>query len=182
MNDSYGTLTAPDTLRLQRSLPGPIERVWCYLTESDARGRWLARGDMDLRPGGEVKLVFEHAQLSEEQVPTPERYRTEDGCHRQQGRVIACEAPHLLRFTWREADGEDSEVRFDLSPQGDRVLLTITHSRLRSREMLLSVSAGWHAHVDILIDHLEGRAPRSFWPVHERLEAEYDRRLPPQAA
>ncbi|MEL1264672.1 SRPBCC family protein [Pseudoxanthomonas putridarboris] len=182
MNDSYGTLIAPDTLRLQRSLPGPIERVWQYLTESGPRSRWLARGEMDLRPGGEVELMFQHDQLSEEQVPTPERYRTDDGCHRQQGRILACEAPRLLSFTWREADGGDSEVRFDLAPEGDRVLLTITHSRLRSRGMLLSVSAGWHAHVGILVDRLEGREPRSFWPAHERLEAEYDRRLPRQAA
>ena len=30
MND-YGVLTAPDTLRIERLLPGPIERVWQYL-------------------------------------------------------------------------------------------------------------------------------------------------------
>jgi uncharacterized protein YndB with AHSA1/START domain len=182
MNDSHGILIAPDTLRLQRSLPGPIERVWTYLTESEARGRWLARGDMELHPGGKVQLTFQHDQLSKEHAPTPERYRTDDGCHHQHGHVIACEAPRLLSFTWREADGGHSEVRFDLAPEGERVLLTITHSRLRSRDMLLSVSAGWHAHVGILLDHLEGREPASFWPAHERLQADYEQRLPRHAA
>jgi uncharacterized protein YndB with AHSA1/START domain len=41
MND-YGVLTAPDTLRIERLLPGPIERVWQYLTDSDKRATWLA--------------------------------------------------------------------------------------------------------------------------------------------
>lgn len=184
MNDThtrFGTLVAPGTLRLQRSLPGPIERVWHYLTDSEARGRWLARGPMDLRVGGEVRLEFRHDDLSDEHAPTPERYRTDDGCHRQQGRITACEPPRLLAHTWGEADGSESEVRFDLEPQGDRVLLTITHSRLGDRDALLSVSAGWHVHVGILLDHLEGRAPGNFWTAHEALEAEYARRLPPGA-
>jgi hypothetical protein len=29
MNE-YGTVTGPDTVRLERLLPGPIERVWEY--------------------------------------------------------------------------------------------------------------------------------------------------------
>lgn len=36
MND-YGMIIEPGTLRIQRLLPGPIERVWAYLTESDKR-------------------------------------------------------------------------------------------------------------------------------------------------
>ncbi|PPJ42565.1 MULTISPECIES: SRPBCC family protein [unclassified Pseudoxanthomonas] len=182
INARFGTLVAPNTLRLQRSLPGPIERVWHYLTDSEARGRWLASGPMDLRVGGDVALVFRHDDLSDVQVPTPERYRTEDGCHRQSGRITACEPPRLLAHTWGEADGTSSEVRFDLEPQGERVLLTITHSRLPDRDALLSVSAGWHAHIGILIDHLEGRAPANFWTSHEALEADYAQRLPRDAA
>lgn len=30
-------LVAPDTLRIERILPGPIERIWPFLTESDKR-------------------------------------------------------------------------------------------------------------------------------------------------
>ena len=48
-----GTITEAGTIRFERLLPGPIERVWAYLTESDKRAKWLAAGDMDLRPGGE---------------------------------------------------------------------------------------------------------------------------------
>lgn len=181
INTGFGTLVAPGTLRLQRSLPGPIERVWHYLTDSEARGRWLARGPMDLRVGGEVRLEFRHDDLSEHRVPTPERHRTEDGCHRQSGRVTACEPPRLLAHTWGEADGTSSEVRFELEPAGDRVLLTITHRRLPDRAALLSVAAGWHAHVGILVDRLEGRAPGNFWIAHASLETVYTERLPREA-
>jgi uncharacterized protein YndB with AHSA1/START domain len=36
MND-FATATATDTLRIERILPGPVERVWAYLTERDKR-------------------------------------------------------------------------------------------------------------------------------------------------
>ena len=54
MNE-YGVITHPDTVRLERLLPGPIERVWDYLTDSKKRGTWLATGTMDLRVGGKSK-------------------------------------------------------------------------------------------------------------------------------
>jgi uncharacterized protein YndB with AHSA1/START domain len=177
-NTGFGTLVAPDTLRLQRSLPGPIERVWHYLTDSDARGQWLARGRMDLRIGGEVDLEFRHDTLPGQHGPTPERFRTGDGGHHQPGRITACEPPRLLAHTWGEAHGMPSEVRYELEPHGDRVLLTITHRRLVGHDTLVSVASGWHAHAGILVDLLAHRAPADFWIAYEALEAEYARRLP----
>ncbi|HSX65682.1 MAG TPA: SRPBCC family protein [Pseudoxanthomonas sp.] len=179
MNDSYGSQIAADTLRLQRSLPGPIERVWAYLTESDKRGQWLATGEMDLRMGGKVHLFFRHADLSPQQAPVPEKYKgMEDGVG-MDGRITLCKPPHQLGYTWGESDGSESEVRFDLSEQNGRVLLTITHSRLHGHEEMLSVAGGWHTHVDILVDRLEGREPSNFWVTHGRIEAEYAQRLSP---
>ena len=35
--DAYGTLIEPTTLKIQRLLPGPIERIWAYLTDSELR-------------------------------------------------------------------------------------------------------------------------------------------------
>jgi hypothetical protein len=40
------------------------------------------------------------------------------------------------------------------------------------------VAAGWHAHLDILIDRLNDRPPESFWPLHTRLEAAYEALMP----
>lgn len=47
--DSYGTLIEPATLKIQRVLPGPIERIWAYLTENDLRRQWLAAGEMEMK-------------------------------------------------------------------------------------------------------------------------------------
>ena len=35
--DAYGDLIEPATLKIERLLPGPVERVWDYLTKSDLR-------------------------------------------------------------------------------------------------------------------------------------------------
>lgn len=35
--EPYATLPAPATVRIERVLPGPVERVWAYLTESEKR-------------------------------------------------------------------------------------------------------------------------------------------------
>jgi uncharacterized protein YndB with AHSA1/START domain len=48
-------LLASDTVRFERTLPGPIERVRAFLTVSDKRAQWLAAGEMELRIGGSVE-------------------------------------------------------------------------------------------------------------------------------
>jgi len=77
----YGVSPAPATVRLERMLPGPIERVWAYLTESDLRGQWLATGAMDLRVGGKVELVWRNDELSgraaDRPSDMPEEHRME---------------------------------------------------------------------------------------------------------
>jgi uncharacterized protein YndB with AHSA1/START domain len=173
----YGVLTAPDTLRLERLLPGPIERVWSYLTESDKRGEWLASGEMDLRTGGRVEHVFDNSKLTGHDDPPPPKYAEFDSESRMNGEITACEPPHLLAYTWSESSGEPSLVTFELSRRGDQVLMVLTHSRIDSREDLIGVAAGWHTHVGILVDRLAGRQPASFWPTQTRLEAEYEARI-----
>src|SRR5687767_6693155 len=118
----YLNRIAHDTLRLERLLPGPIDRVWSFLTDSEKRGRWLASGNWELRPGGRIELHFAHDQLSAE--ATPARYA--DMPMSFTGKVLRCEPPRLIEFTWLESNGVVSEVSFELSPRGERVALTIT--------------------------------------------------------
>lgn len=42
MNE-FGVVTEPGTVRFERVLPGPIERVWAYLTESEKRRSYSAQ-------------------------------------------------------------------------------------------------------------------------------------------
>jgi uncharacterized protein YndB with AHSA1/START domain len=169
----FGVVTEARTLRIRRVLKGPIERVWAYLTESDKRGTWLAPGPMALRAGGRVELTFRNSDLSAPAEPPPEKYRQYDGASIE-GRITRCEPPRLLSHTW----GADSEVTFELTPQGNDVLLVLTHRRLPDRRTMVRVASGWHAHLGFLIDRLNGQEPRSFWSTYAGLEAEYEKRLP----
>ncbi|EIM8480167.1 SRPBCC family protein [Serratia marcescens] len=177
MND-YGMIIEPGTLRIQRLLPGPIERVWAYLTESDKRATWLAAGAMTLENGAPLELEFRNSDLAGEHEPPPAKYKQHGGCVCNRGHITCLFPPRLLSFTWAEQDqGRPSEVTFELTEQGSAVLLTVTHRRLANRDEMLSVAGGWHTHLDILQDRLHDRAPQPFWSTHARLEEEYRARL-----
>jgi hypothetical protein len=68
-DEDYGEVREPETFRIERLLPGPIERVWSYLTEPEKRRRWFGAGPMELRAGGRVKLQFRFSELSREKTP-----------------------------------------------------------------------------------------------------------------
>jgi uncharacterized protein YndB with AHSA1/START domain len=172
----HGELTGPGEFRLVRLLPANIDRAWQYLVDSEKRGKWLASGPLEPRVGGRVELRFDHSTLTPHLETIPEKYR--EMCAREmlmRGTVTRCDAPRLLSYTWGEADGGASEVTFELSPRESKTLLVITHRKLDPKA-LTSVSAGWHTHVGILIDHLAGNTPQPFWSVHTRVEGEYEQR------
>jgi len=178
MNNAYGVIAEPGTIVFQRMLPGPIERVWAYLTESDKRGQWLASGEMELKVGGTVELDFHNADLSPVTSAAPEKYKAMENSASFTARITRIEPPRLLAYTWAESEGNDSEVTFELTQRGDEVHLLLTHRHLGdNRDTLLSVASGWHTHLGILIDRLNGQVPQSFWATHTRLEAEYGKRI-----
>jgi uncharacterized protein YndB with AHSA1/START domain len=170
---TYAERIAPDTVRLERLLPGPIERAWAFLTEADKRARWLAGGEWELRVGGRVQLEFAHDRLQSE--PTPAKYR--DMPMSFSGQVLRIDPPRLIEFTWMESEGVTTVVTFELAERGSQVALTITHRGIHGRDELLDISGGWDVHVGILEDVLADRRPRGFWSTHDRVTAEYARRF-----
>lgn len=169
----YGVVSAPRTVHLQRLLPGPIERIWSYLTESELRRQWLAAGDMQLEEGAPFELVWRNDELTDPPGPRPEGFGEE---HRMQSRITELDPPHRLAFTWGDGD-----VTFDLERKGDQVLLTVVHRGISDRANLLMIGAGWHLHLDILLARANGEIPgaqETFWDGWTRLRAEYDRRIP----
>lgn len=169
-NNTLGVVTAPGTVCIKRVLPGPVERVWAYLTESDKRRKWLARGPISSFVGGDVELTFHHSELSQD--PAPEEYKKYEG-HTNKGKVTRYDPPHILSYTWPDGPNEPSEVTFELAALGTDTQLTITHTRLASRNSMVSVAAGWHVHLAVLIAHMEGRQVKDFWENHSRIEPEY---------
>lgn len=174
----YGELIDASTVRFERMLPGPIERVWNYIVDSDKRRRWLCAGDIGPGNGGHVDMLFHNESLSRQaDIEVPEKYRDMPSKMQFSGTVTHWDPPRSVSHTWDFDDEESSEVTYELEEVGDRVRLVLTHRRLESGDTILSVSAGWHTHLDILADVLEGREPRAFWKTHSALEAEYGRQL-----
>ncbi len=173
LNEQHGKFHGPAEVRIMRTLPGPIERVWEYLTNPEKRARWFAGGAMDGLVGGKARFEFKHKNLAPDETP-PEGM---DGCHggehAMEGTILRWEPPHRLSFTFG-SDGE-SEVTFELTVQGKHVLLVLTH-RAQPGDMpyLADYGAGWHTHLTHLIAQLEGAPRPPFWPLHKKLKADYE--------
>ncbi|KQY95016.1 MULTISPECIES: SRPBCC family protein [unclassified Brevundimonas] len=168
--DAYGVVTEPMTLTIQRLLPGPIERVWDYLTEADLRRQWLAAGAMDLTMGGSFQFIWRNDELTDPSGARPAGAPEE---HRLEGTITELQAPTRLAITWGSTGG----VTFDLEASGDDVILTLTHHRLTDRATLLNIGAGWHAHLDLLGIRLRGGQADPFWDRWHSLKAEYADRI-----
>lgn len=169
--NDYGAMTEPMTLKIQRLLPGPVERIWAYLTDSDLRRKWLAAGAMDGKPGASFELVWRNGELNDPPSKRPEGFPEEQ---RMQSRIVEFDPPRKLVITWNST----GDVTFELEPRGERVLLTIVHRRFPDRATLLKHMAGWHMHLDVLVAHASNKEPAPFWDGWARLQNEYDARLP----
>jgi len=169
--DANGTLIEPTTLKIQRLLPGPVERIWAYLVESDKRRKWLAAGQMELKVGARFEFVWRNDELTNPPGKRPDGFDAE---HRMAGHITALDPPRRIAFTFHNS----TEVSIELDVQGDEVLLTLVHYRLPNRSFMLGVSAGWHAHLDVLVARVRGEEPAPFWDQMSKLRSDYDRRLP----
>ena len=171
LKNPYGALTEPTTLQIQRLLPGPVERIWAYITESELRRKWLAAGEMEMKLGAMFELVWRNDELTDPPGQRPSGFGDE---HRMQSRITELDPPRKLAIAW----GGSGDVSFELEPKGNKVLLTVTHRRVPDRGTLLLVGAGWHMHLDLLVARTSEKNPEPFWDGFSRLRKEYDRRLP----
>lgn len=176
---TYATTPARKTVRLERVLPGPIDRVWAFLTDADKRARWFAGGAMPARPGAPFALFFQHKNITDE--VGPEKYKTAIEGFDSPCEMTRWEPPHALAFRWGEG-AEASLVTFELFEHGTDVLFVITHTELPNRDEMVDVSGGWHAHADILEALLRGAKATPFWANIARLEIYYGETIPQDAA
>lgn len=172
--DRYGRIIAPGTIRFERLLPGSIERVWSYITEPDKTALWIASGTIDLRVGGQCEW---HCDYGLDQAPGNQAQSKAPVVY---GEILELDPPRLFRAVWDASecshtsqDGTVTEITYELIPRGGQVLLVLTHSRLPNIKDIRAALAGWHLHLDILVDVLNGHKPKPFWETHEKLEAVY---------
>jgi uncharacterized protein YndB with AHSA1/START domain len=172
-HEADGTFINPAEVRLVRTLPGPIERVWAYLTDSEKRARWFAGGEMELRPGGRVTLEVRHQNLTPDEMPPAEHQASHDGGRTMTGTVTRCEPPHVLAFTFDHYG--KSEAIFELTPDGDNVRLVLTHRAGGGDTAYMpGFGAGWHTHLAHLTALLTGAPRPPFWSLHAELKPRYD--------
>jgi uncharacterized protein YndB with AHSA1/START domain len=173
-NEQYGEFTGPAEVRLVRTLPGPIERVWEYITDPEKRARWFCGGVLEQKAGGKVEFAMVHKNLAPGEKPPAKYAHVQDPGVTFEGRVLRCEPPRLLVYTF---GSEDSEVTFDLTPQGKQVVLVLTHRTRGAEEQaeLTSYASGWHTHLALLIAQLEGTPRPPFWATHAKLITDYEK-------
>jgi uncharacterized protein YndB with AHSA1/START domain len=143
-------------LVFERRIAAPPERVWRALTEPEDLRAWLARAELELRPGAAIVLTFENED--EESV--------------MRGTIIAVEEGRVLEFSWGEDDIE-SVVRFEVARDGDGTRLTLTHTFERVDD-LSGFGAGWHHHLELLVAYASGSPAEWDWERFRALRQDYE--------
>jgi uncharacterized protein YndB with AHSA1/START domain len=156
---------APDTIRLERTLDAPVEKVWRYLTEADLRRSWFM-GGTDAGANGEFEVLVDHDNLSEDDdVAYPESYAEFKGAVWSE-KVLRFEPSKLLQTTFQ--GGKNGTVTYELSPDGDRTRLVLTHSGIANPVGAQDFGSGWNSHLTVLEERLAGRGVKDFWALHAR--------------
>ena len=164
---------APDAIRLERLLDAPLEKVWRYLTEARLRQQWFM-GGTDAKGVGEFELLVDHDKLSSKKVPYPQSYECFKGAVWNE-RVIRFEPPRLLETTFQ--GGKNGIVTYELTQEGERTRLVLTHSGIESASGFQDFGGGWNSHLAVLQEKLAGRDVADFWALHAKSREEVARAL-----
>lgn len=160
---------APDTLRMVRVLDADPQTVWRYLTEAALRRKWFSAGTDATVAGETVELVFDHDELSADDVPYPADYAQYKGAVGRE-KVVEFDPPRVFAISWDE--GREGVARFELDDAGEgKTRLTLTHSGITGAAPMANFGGGWHAHLDVLEGLLKGDPVRDFWALHAQSEA-----------
>lgn len=160
------------TIRFECLLTGRIEQVWAYLTDPEKLASWLAPSEIELRPGGNVRLYFDVGE-----APVRSQVGALIGGH-----VTRHEPPWALSYSWVDTSTmltlaksliEDAMVDFELQSDEEKTLLTLTHRRLPP-ECTAKYAAGWHAHLCTLAARLLEERPEPLLLLFQTLLPRYE--------
>ena len=162
-------ILAPDTFRMVRILDAEPATVWRYLTQAELRRQWFSGGTDAMGVGETVEMVFNHDELSADDVPYPEQYAKWKGAVGRET-VIEYDPPHVLAISWDE--GKEGTARFELADAGGgKARLTLTHTGITGPAPMANFGGGWHSHLAVLEGLLKGEPVRDFWALHADSEA-----------
>ncbi|QHT55502.1 SRPBCC family protein [Cellulomonas sp. H30R-01] len=146
--DVRGVLTATPagtTVRFERRYATDVDDLWTCLTEPARVARWLGPLYGNLRVGGAYELRMG------EDVPGADQNAT--------GEVLVCEPPHRLEVTWAFPGEPVTRVSATVGEVGSGAVLVLEHVDLGDAAAR-GYGGGWHASLDRLDDHLDGRPIR----------------------
>jgi uncharacterized protein YndB with AHSA1/START domain len=133
------------SVRFERVVPGPIERVWDVLARPERLPAWFGEGTIEPRDGGAVRLMGGHIR----------------------GVVTQWRPPRRLAYSWNvDSPGEtesaypESYLTLELSERDGEVLLVLTHLPVLERFEKQN-AMGWATFLDLVEDALRGRPAAS---------------------
>ena len=153
-----GQLQTESSVRFERVLPGPIERIWDFITGSEQLSGWLG-GECAIEPraGGAVSLSGSHIR----------------------GVVTQWRPPRVLAYTWNvfapgatESSLPESYLTIALQPYGGDVRLALVHRPIVEGFEGLSLM-GWHTLLDMLDALVRNETPPAREAIMERNRARY---------
>lgn len=149
------------TLRFERRLAQPPEKVWRALTEPAELAHWFpAEIHGPREAGAALRFVFPHGE-----GPTLD------------GEMLVYEPPRALEYSWA---GEI--LRFELRPEGGGTHLVFTHTFTDVGKAARDAS-GWEVCLEALERSLAGEEPAPFTQDgFDALFADYARRFGPEAS
>jgi uncharacterized protein YndB with AHSA1/START domain len=162
-------ILAPDTFRMVRVLDADLATVWRYLTEADLRRQWFSGGSDATGVGQTVELVFDHDNLSADEIPYPAEYAKWKGAVGRE-KVVEYDPPRVFAISWDE--GKEGVARFELADAGaGKTRVTLTHSGITGPAPIANFGGGWHSHLAVLEGLLKGDPVRNFWALHAESES-----------
>lgn len=134
--EGVGTIGTTGEVSFERAVAHPTEQVWDAITQDDQVTQWMDyKASFDATPGARFHVDF-----------------GDDG--EIEGVVVAADERTRFSHTW-----DRSVVRWDLSGAREGgTTICFTHTGFPS-DAAPGLAAGWHAFLDALEAHLDGRAP-----------------------
>jgi len=129
------------TLEKELFIKASPQRVFQALTRSSDLERWfLVKAEVDVRPGGAIRFEWGPGMF-------------------EVGKILVCEAPHRLSYSWEANGPGPTTVTFELVGENDGTRLRLTHTGIGEGEdwdrYYTSVKSGWSAHLKDLAAWLE---------------------------
>ena len=155
---TLNTVNGLPTLRFERRLAHPPEKVWRAVSDPAEMAHWFpAAVETELRPGSRMRFTFS------DDAPVDADW---------DGEVLEVDPPKVYMFRW-----SDDVLRFELIPDGEGCLLVFTQTMGGGEIGRLGAgrtAAGWVDCLDVLAGRLDGVpvAERTDWvtPMRHYLE------------